>query len=695
MARIPLGDFGQVVARPVERPSGDAAAYGAGMGRALEQSGTIGMQVAGRQIAEKQAEQDLQRRQDDAEAKANQRQLEADIRAGQRQAEAEARALGRQLAAARATTVQATTINDLRDLEREIAAGIDGGTLVPGKAVEEFDKRARKLVDSRLDGLEPVEKELAGARLIDNIGAARLAVGDMVANHGRKQLLANKEAFFEQMQRHAAAGPKEADEAIARVRAYPAAGEDPKQAQARVQQFAERVRFQQATALVNTDPAAALKALKDQKYLPELDPGARTNLIHTADARVTQAANRAEIAARAHERRLETQWKALSTVFEAGKVPDAATTEAARRQFKGTPYAAAFEAMVTRTPETAAFASRPLEVQSQALMAMQAKMNTGGASPDDIEAYKRAEKAYNAAKAEAGRDPYQAAAERGVIVGVAPLSLDIQSLPAQLAARAADAQKVSQWAGREVSLFRPGEAEKIGDVLAAMPPKDRAGALVGLSKVMTPGQRQAFAEQIEPKDKALALAMAYTDAKTTHGRYVSEMVLRGQQARLDKTSTKGMKEPDATVGQWSAEFASSLDGVFPSQQTSNAVREAAMLISHGIAAEQGGGLTKQDRERALRLAIGGEIVEHNGARIPLPAGVDEDMLAKRLRSVTPAEIGGGDVIAGGVKMPAEQFIEALPGAQLMPARPGQYAVIVGGRPVIGANGRPVLIGVTP
>ena len=38
------------------------------------------------------------------------------------------------------------------------------------------------------------------------------------------------------------------------------AGEDPAQASARVQQFTERVRFTQATALVNADPGAALKA---------------------------------------------------------------------------------------------------------------------------------------------------------------------------------------------------------------------------------------------------------------------------------------------------------------------------------------------------------------------------------------------------------------------------------------------------
>ena len=347
--------------------------------------------------------------------------------------------------------------------------------------------------------------------------------------------------------------------------------------------------------------------------------------------------------------------------------------------------------MMTQAPAQAAFASQPLAVQSAALMEAQRKMNTSGATPESIAQYKKLEAAHNAALADYAKDPYQAAAERGVIVGVSPLSLDLQALPGQLQARAEDARKVSMAAGREVSLFRPDEAEKVGNVLLAMPPKDRAGALVGLSKVMTPGQRAAFAAQVEPKDKALALALAYTDRQTTSDRYVAEMVLRGQQARLDGTSMKNAKQADATVGQWSAEFASDLEGVFPNQQTANSIREAAILISHSIAAEQGGALSKADRERALRLAVGGSIVEHNGARIPLPAGVDEDALGKRLRSVTPDELKTDTVRAGGVPMPAAEFLKALPGLPLMPYSSGRYAPIVGGRPVVDGAGRPVLI----
>lgn len=697
MARIPgVGDFGGVIAQPGPRASVDPAAYGVGVGRAMEQAGSIGMRAAGQEMAQQEQDAEQQRRIAAAEAK----QAERERLAAERQAAAEAKAAAREAARVKAVTAQATITNGLNDLHDEISAGLADGSIDKTKALEHFQTRAATLQSQGLEGVDPEHRPLVEATLLDNLGRARRSVSQLVTARDKQDIKAGGLAYFEEMQRFAARGPKEADQAIANVRTFwtatgPMAGEDAAAASSRVQQFAERVRFTQATALVNADPAAALKALKNPEYLPELDPGQRTNLLATADARVTQAANRAAIAAEAGERQRRQQWEAISTVFSAGKTLDPASLETARRTFKGTPYAAALEQMTAESPARTAFASQPVAAQSAALMAMQERMNKGGASPADIEAYKKAEAVHKATLADIKNDPFQAAAERGVIQGLAPLTLDIQTLPAQLQRRAAEAQQVSTWVGREVSPFRPAEVEKIGAVLSAMPPKDKAGALEGLAKVMSPGQRQAFAEQLDPKDKSLALAMAYVGRQTTSNRPVAELVLRGQQARIDGTSTKGQKQPEVLANKWGATAAEALTGVFPNQRTADQVRESAVLIMHGIAAEQGGDLSKADMERAVRLAVGGDIVEHNGARIPLPAGVDESALRKRLGSVTAAEIGGGDVIAGGVKMPAEQFVKAIPGAQLMPYRSGQYAVVVGGRPVIGANGKPVVIGVSP
>ena len=103
-------------------------------------------------------------------------------------------------------------------------------------------------------------------------------------------------------------------------------------------------------------------------------------------------------------------------------------------------------------------------------------------------------------------------------------------------------------------------------------------------------------------------------------------------------------------------------------------------------------------KRAINLASGGDVVEHNGRKIPLPAGIDTDMLDKRLRSVTAEEVKQqsptGTVRAAGVEMPAADFVKSLPGAELSYAGRGRYNVLVGGRPVMSGDGKkPIVIGV--
>lgn len=218
-----------------------------------------------------------------------------------------------------------------------------------------------------------------------------------------------------------------------------------------------------------------------------------------------------------------------------------------------------------------------------------------------------------------------------------------------------------------------------------------------LAQAIGPQAAQGLAVQMDKKDKGMALAFAFSGSQTTEGRFTSELLLKGQQAKLDGTSTKGEKQPDLKPAQWSAHIAAELDGVFPVQTLTDQTREAAVLIAHGIASEQGGRLSTKDLDRAVRLAVGGSVVEHNGRKVLLPAGVDEDMLAKRLRSISAEELAKqapeGQVRAGGVPMPVADFVETLPGQQLMYAAPGKYVVIVSGRPVLNAKGQPIIVGV--
>ncbi len=680
MARIPMGDFGNVTARPAPVVQADPEAYGAQVGQTLDRAGKIGMA---------QAEQDMHVQQ-------------AEEKQRQREAAAEAKATAREAQRVKALTAQATVSNDLAALHDEIQTGLDDGTVEKGKAGEVYAARSAKLVEDGIKGVDPEHQDLVRATVLNDVGRGRAAVGKMVRQRDQADIKAGGLAYFEEMQRMAARGGKEADQAIANVREFwtataAHAGENAATAQSRVQQFAERVRYTQATALVNADPGAAMKALKDPSYLPELDPQQRTSLIQTADVRVTQAANRAELQAQANERKMAREWQAVSTVLEAGKALDPAYAATTMKKFQGTPYEAALGQLMAEGPANASFAGKPLPDQQRLLEEMQGRMNREGATPEMVKRYKQAEQANKAALADMKADPYMAAAERGVIRELSQLQLtDMTTLPRQLAARVQDAAVVSRWVGTEVSPFRPAEAQKVGEVLAAMPPKDRAGVIAGLSQVMNPGQMRAFSQQMGDKgDEGLKYALLYSNSWTTNGRRTSELILAGQQAKKDGTSTKGLKEPELKASRWSAHIAGELGGLFPSQKVTDEMAQAGTLIAHGLASETAGQLSKDDLDRSVRLAIGGTIVEHNGKRLPLPAGVDEGALEKRLRTVTAGELVSqapeGVVRAGGVPMPLDEFVKTLPGQQLLPLRQGVYSVLVKGRPVVNAKGMPIAI----
>jgi hypothetical protein len=677
MARINLGDFGNVVARPEPRVQADPDAYGASVGRTLERAGSIGMHEAGQEIAQQQAQE------------------KAETRQRQREAEAEAKATAREAKRVKALTAQAEVSNGLADLHDEIERGLNDGTIDKAKAGEEYGTRSQKVLDAGIKDVDPEHQELVRATVLGDLGRGRASVGKLVKRRDQADIRAGGLSYLEQMQRFAVRGPKEADQAIANVREFwtataAHAGEDAATAQTRVQQFAERVRYTQATALVNADPGAAMKALKDPKYLPELDPQQRTSLIQTADVRVTQAANRAEIAARAYERKLEREWTAVSTVIEAGKALEPAYAAQMLQKFKGTPYAAALGQLMAEAPANAAFVGQPVPMQQRLLEELQGKMNREGATPELVKAYKKAEAAHKAAVTDIKADPYMAAAERGVIKELGQLTLsNLQQLPQQLATRAQDAGVVSQWTGMEVSLFRPAEALKVAEVLGAMPPKDRAGAIAGLSNVMTPGQMRAFGQQLGAKDETLAAAaiLSAQGAKTTAGRLVSEIVLAGSDAIREQRIKWPSGQDQATVR---AEIDKLTRGAFLTETAQRAAGDAALAVYAGLLSEG----KSPDVEQAVRLTTGG-IMERGGKKLLKPYGWSDSQVNDALEKVSAPKLaqltGGAPAMVGDKEIKPEDLAKLVPTATLgASGKPGAYTLTIGGRMVM-SNGRPLVV----
>lgn len=677
MARIPDGSqFGQVIARGGPMANIDPGAYGAETAQAVTRAGSIGMQGA-----QQSMNQDFAKAQQaEAQALAEQKQQAHDL-------EQEAKAAAREAARVKALTATETVRGGLAGLHDKLQSDLERGTIDKSEVGTAWTEQSKKLVDDSLANVDDEHRDLVGATLLNDVGQYDRSVKKMVVNRDKQDILTGGLSYIEMMQRHAARGPKEADQAIANVRDFwtatgPMAGEAPAQAAARVQRFTEVVRSNQATGLVNKDPAAALKALKNPEFLPELDPDKRSALIQTADASVLRNQQRGALHAEAAARAQAKAWEGLQSVYNAGKMPTPEYAATLAKTFKGTPYEGALQTMMADGPANAAFVVQPMQKQELALTALQNKMNQGGATPAEIQQYEKLDRIHKATQADIKDDPYKAASERGVLVNLQPLTIDLKTLPQQLEQRGQQAGIVSQWAGKEVSLLRPDEADKVAKVLQAMAPADKAGALAGLAKVMTPGQRVAFAQQVGPKDRGLELAASMADGKTTTGRYASELLLTGQQAIKDKT----IKADSVAVTGTKAKAAEYL-GTAVTGKARDDVLEAATMIYHGMQAEGNGA----DVERAVRMALGGPVLEHNGKKVAASARFDQSTFEAAVKTTAAAAVGGGTVLIGGREYPGEAFLAALPSSDLQAVGQGRYIVRAGAGLVTNKNGKALVL----
>lgn len=468
--------------------------------------------------------------------------------------------------------------------------------------------------------------------------------------------------------------------------------------------------------LASASAADAFAALPEGKPLPTgswfvdaLDPQSAWTMRNRAQADVHR------IATEQHARKVEgdrlagEQVKTVAGMLKDGLPPNAQTMATAQTLARGTKWAPLLQEAQQDFTVTSAFRVMPDQQRQAVLDQMRAQGNVQQWTPRQASIFETLTKLDDKIAAAYKADPLRAGLAQNLYPALAPMDTSsAQTMAQTLPARVAQAQAVGARTGKPESPLTAEESAAFAGRLAKLQPDLASNEIAALAQVAGPQHSQAIARQINEKDRPLALAFAAGAESTTAARLTSELILKGAQARKDGTSTKGEKVPDVKAAAWKAHAAAELDGVFGNPETTGQVRDAAELIMHSIAAEKGGRLTRDDMDRAVGLALGGSLVEHNGRKIPLPAGVTQDALDKRLRSVTPLElvrqtlvprvdgqpqdIGAVTVRAGGVAMPVTDFIKTLPGQQLMSVRPGQYVVIVRGRPVVNAVGEPIVIG---
>lgn len=668
MATIPLGNFGQSVpstGRP-QRVFGESA--GVTTGRALAESGQTVQQIA---------LQDMEQ------------QTRQGVEAYNREA---------QTTAAR---VRITKQNDLDEAADTLAADIKAGRVAKDKADEEWSTRRASVLDGAFDGLDeryrgPVQAELDG--LAQRKGRV---VREAVTLREQDDTRANILTLGEEYQRKAA---KDRSGAVAEFSQLmdamgPAAGMGPDDIALRKQKFREDTAYTEAFTLVrgsSRDLGAVRKAREalSGDGFADVDPQRRAALEAQLDGYETNILQRQAIAEQRAAARQQAAMNRAQAAFTAAQartdagIPDSEEQVAITTQaLAGTPFLETYRALQVKAREVGGFGAQPIAAQQAALDQVNAQIAQQGASDSLIKRRDSLQKVLEFSRRDYGDDALRAGLQRGVIDALPPI--DISSVDAAtrtIGARLQAAQIVQTRAGRPVSPLTNDEADMLASSINALPVQQRATALATLGKTVGPQAAAGLAAQIDKKDKALALALQFGTSATTEGRTTAEIILRGQQALKDKT----IKPDTVAADGWKAQIAKEVEGAYSNQRMADDVKEAAYLILSGLQAEGTGNV-----RQAVGLAARGRIVERNGRRIPLPAGVDEDALDSRLRSLTPqnfaAQAPGGEVRVGGQAVPLETFVQALPESQLIHAGYGRYNVVNGGRVVTNAQGMPITI----
>lgn len=496
----------------------------------------------------------------------------------------------------------------------------------------------------------------------------------------------------------------------------PAAGLTPDKIQERKQQFREKTSYTLAWDLIRgaRDDANALNLLEGRINSDEfyaIDPQKKASLISTIatyrasiEQKREAAAMRAERERERHLKNAEATFNTFQSLVDKGSFLDPAYVDATLSQTAGTPYRQGVALLAQSAKETGGIAMQPIQAQQAMLDGIDQEIATNGRTPALDKRREQVSKIVNASKQDLQDDPLRAGLERGVISNLAPIDLtNPVNIGSSLKARLEQADMVSLWAGQTVSPFDASEAANIRDMLNGMQPKNKSQTIALITNALPPKYATAFAKQLDKDDRALGLAFNFANAGTTGKtnwlgrqtiapRLTSELVVKGAQALKDGTVLKD----SAKVTGWRAEITKEVAGVYPDANMENAVKDAAFYILAGLASENKSG-TSDDVTKAVSLASGGNFIEHNGKKIPLIAGMSQEQLDKRLRTLSTDELSqqapDGKVRAGGFEVPVSDFVQSLPGQQLMYAGPGRYSVLVRGRPVTNLAGKPIVIGV--
>ena len=677
MAKIPMGNFGTMIAASAPRPNIPSGAYKNSDGGI--QAGNALIQLGGTMLREDQQRQ----------------QLELQKQNALDRAKAANSVLDREIA--------------VDSIDRDIQEQVSAGKLPYTEAPTAYKKRVDELGMPEMTGLDPVTAEnfTKGVKRADFKGQS--SIDSFVAKEKTSDFKRQAEGILDKLGKQA--GLPGADMATISTQidslddigrtAY-GAGWDKRKQDWKDNTWDARLNQQ---AMATRNDVAGINALQKQitegEYADKLDSNRRNTLVAKLDGYKTSLIQRNEAAAaraarqqEAALKRAEAEFNTFQGIADKGAILSPEYVDRAIAATKGTPYQAGIVALSKQAQEVGGLAFQPIRNQQATLDNIDRMIAKGGRTPELDKRREQIDKVLRASQNDLKENGLRAGLERGVINDLAPIDVSSpEAMAGSFAKRIEQADHVSAWAGKSVSPLDAAEADQVRSILEVLPARQRAQAVSTIAQAVGPRYATAIAQQLDAKDKPLALAFATSNTQTSTGRYTSELILKGATAIKDGAVAKD----DKKVTGWKATIASELDGIFPNEVAAQAAKESAYYIAAGLAAENGGSVSGDDIKRSVRLAIDGSIIERNGKRLPVPAGWSSSDLEAGLRNVPTSAIikqaPDGNVRVGGVEMPAADFVTSLPGQELMYAGQGRYAVIVKGRPVTNAEGRPIIIGV--
>ena len=588
----------------------------------------------------------------------------------------------------------------LRDLHDDIGERVATGELPRDQAEGEFAARAKETLDEALPKFRDANKAIAGPKLQAVTDSLGNTLRRTITKRAKQEVTGSITESLEYFQRLYRTDPVAAERgALGTLETMgPWSDMTPQQRTKLAQVWKEQTQYTagfEAVSRAREDRAGLAAAEKFIGTLPDLDPQKRAQLIDRAQAYRMTLDQKAELAAARAERerdrvlkRAEHEFNAFQALADKGTALSPEYVDRAIKATAGTPYAGAIAGIAEQARVTGGLAAQPIPTQQAMLDQVNAAIAQGGRTPELDKRKDQIEKVLRGSQADAEKDPLRAGLERGVITDLPPLQLTggIEGMVQQLADRVTAADRVRQWSGKPASPLTSDEAQQFGRMLSSLPAEQRGNAVAMIAATVPPQQAQALARQIDQRDKALALALAVGTDRTTQGRTTAELILRGAQAVKDK----GIKEDAAVqIG----------DRAMLTKEVGDAVPEAARadVIDAARYIYLGKKAAGEDvsYKGAVRLAIGGDLVEHNGRRLPVPLGID---LPRRLESLPESAIAaqapdGMVYLPDGRPMRVAEFMGVLPGAQLEPVGMGRYLVRSGGGLVLNKDRAPVVVDV--